>query len=249
MSKVSLISFTKDAEDLLIFSKNTRLKMEASSFENMKDMPEEEKKAQLEYVFGTISSSWEFVDYVFLIEGVTRAFTHQLVRHRVGTSFAQQTMRAVDMSGFPYAATGDALDNDVYHDTMHEINRGYQKMINEGMHPQDARGVLPTNITTNILFKANLRTLSGIMNIRMCVKAQGEFQDVAREMRQRIIEVHPWAEKVLQVNCVQHLTCAFPGYQECDIKNNLLPNLGDEEREIIKKHWEENRQEATPYGR
>ena len=44
-------------------------------------MSDEQKEEELKYVFGTIGSSWEFVDYIFLITDVSRAFTHQAVRH------------------------------------------------------------------------------------------------------------------------------------------------------------------------
>jgi len=244
--KVKLINYTKDAKDLLIFSKKTRLKMSADNFEEIKNLPEDEKVKELDYVFGTIGSSWEFIDYIFLIEGVSRAFTHQLVRHRVGVSFAQQAMRVVDASNFDYIETGSAKGRGDYKKTMMEINNGYRGMLEDNVHPQDARGVLPTNICTNILMKANLRTLSGLLNIRLCVKAQGEFQDVARELKRKVIEIHPWSERILQVHCVQFGTCAFPGYADCPVKkNNLLPEV---DKNKIYECWLNDRAEYQPKG-
>ena len=70
-------------------------------------MKPEEKIKILEIKVAVLLIAVKAAKDVFMIEGVTRAFTHQLVRHRVGTSFAQQTQRAVDMSeGFDYLATG-----------------------------------------------------------------------------------------------------------------------------------------------
>jgi flavin-dependent thymidylate synthase len=246
--KVTLLNYTQDAADLLIFSKKTRLNMSADSFNKMKEMTQDEKQDELKYVFGTIGSSWEFVDYVFLIEGVTRAFTHQLVRHRVGVSFAQQAQRVVDMSEFEYVSTGECQDNPVYDDTMVEIADAYSSLIDDGVHPQDARGLLPTNIKTNILMKCNLRTLSGMLNIRLCVKAQGEFQNVAREMRRIVLEVHPWAERVLQVHCVQFGSCAFPAYKECPVKEAGFAAHDEDDTVTIKGIWETIRSEAQPKG-
>ena len=245
--KVTLLSYTQDAVDLLIFSKKTRLNMTPEGFDKIKHMTIDSKQDELEYIFGTIGSSWEFVDYVFLITGVTRAFTHQLVRHRVGVSFAQQAQRVINMSDFEYISTGGCQDNPVYDDTMVEIADAYGVLIDEGVHPQDARGLLPTNIKTNILMKCNLRTLSGLLNIRLCVKAQGEFQNVAREMRKIVLEIHPWAEPVLQVHCVQFGSCTFPNYQECPVKQHGYAK--HEDAEAIKKIWENQRSEAQTKGK
>jgi flavin-dependent thymidylate synthase len=244
--KIKLIEYTKNAMELLVFSKKTRLTMTGDTWEDVIKLPEEEKLKELRYVFGTIGSSWEFVSYTFMIEGVTRAFTHQLVRHRVGVSFAQQAMRVVDASDFEYLATGMAKENVHYHAGMEVIKMAYGDMIHEKVPPQDARGVLPTNILTNILVKINLRALSEMLSIRLCVKAQGEFQDVARALRAETIKVHPWAEPILQVRCALSGSCAFPGYDECPIKKvGLLsqPNI-----EAIKDYWEKNRAEAQPVG-
>lgn len=221
---VTLLNYTPDALETLIFTKNTRLRMAATGLEEIKAWPEERKAKELEYMKNTIQSSWEFVDYVFLISDVTRAFTHQLVRHRVGTSFAQQAQRAVNMEGFTYE-TGDSIRDDqilaaCYTTAMHEINEAYGDLIELGAKPQDARGLLPTNIHTNIVFKANLRTLHDMALKRLCVKAQGEFQDVFREIVARVSSVHPWANNFLRVECAWSGTCLFPSLpmEECHVK-------------------------------
>jgi flavin-dependent thymidylate synthase len=210
--------------------------MTGRSLEEVKSWPTEKKMAEWKYMQGTIRSSWEFVDYVFMIEGVTRAFTHQLVRHRVGTSFAQQAQRVVNMTDFEYIATGTIRDADetsmagaIYEQTMIGINEGYQALLRAGANPQDARGVLPTNVSTNICFKANLRTLNGMCAERLCVKAQGEFQDVMRTIRLAVCAVHPWAEPALRVACAQDGVCAFPSYdwKECPVKAGVFnPETG-----------------------
>jgi flavin-dependent thymidylate synthase len=242
--KVTLLTTTERALDLLIFTKNTRLKMAGTTLDEISQWPVEQKLAELAYMKNTIQSSWEFVDFTFAIEGVTRAFTHQLVRHRVGTSFAQQAQRVVDMKGFEYLATGKASDidpysmpktsgvfrdwgtiegddpADVYEWTMDAINMGYEELQRCGVKPQDARGVLPTNVLTNIVFKANLRTLHDMALKRLCVKAQGEFQDVFKEIVREVGAKFPWAEQFLRVQCAWTGTCLFPSLpvEECHVK-------------------------------
>lgn len=228
--RVSLINYTPDAVETLIFTKRTRLKMAPEGLGEIKAWPAEKKAAELEYMKNTIQSQFEFVDYIFCIEGVTRAFTHQLVRHRVGTSFAQQAQRVVNMTDFEFVMTGDVLSEATEHgdgpmaheykSAMKEISRRYQSMLKMGVKPQDARGVLPTNIATNIVFKANLRTLSEMAKKRLCVKTQGEFQDVFRAMVEQVMLVHPWAEPFLRVQCASTGTCLFPSLpsEDCHVK-------------------------------
>ncbi len=243
--KVTLINYTKDAESLLIFSKKTRLSMSPKGYEDIKNLPNKEKEEELKYVFGTIGSSWEFVDYVFLIEEVSRAFTHQIVRHRVGVSFAQQAMRVVDVSdGFEYISTGKCKDNKVYDGTMDIIKDQYKRLVDQGVNIQDARGLLPTNISTNILVKINLRALSGLLNERLCFKAQGEFQEVAREMRKAVLEIHPWAHPILQVNCVQYGVCKFPNFKDCPLRVKGL--VKDFDSDAIEAEWEKTTLEVQP---
>lgn len=244
---VQLLTVTPNALDVLLYTKNTRLTMNAAGLGEVAAWPAERKEKELRYMRNTIQSSWEFVDYVFAITGVTRAFTHQLVRHRVGTSFAQQAQRVVNMEGFFYLATGEELNmslgevstrdasirdgwaragenpSNIYDETMQRIDSNYNHLLELGVKPQDARGVLPTNICTNIIFKANLRTLHDMALKRLCVKAQGEFQDVFRLLVDRVAEVHPWAEDFLRVQCAWNGTCLFPSLPvaDCHVKPHV----------------------------
>ena len=220
--KVKLINYTQDALEMLIFSKKTRLLSKEADLDGIKMLSEFEKLKELGYIKGTINSSWEFVDYIFLITDVTRAFTHQLVRHRVGVSFAQMAHRIVDASDFDYLATDTCLQMFEYHEGMQVIKKHYKKCLEAGADVQDARGLLPTNVLTNILFKANLRALNTILGIRLCYKTQGEFQDVARKIREEVIKIHSWAEPLLEAYCVNKGICAFPNYIGCPIKETLL---------------------------
>lgn len=258
---VNLLDHTKDAARVLVFSKRTRHSVNAASYEEAMNMSEDELKNELKYVFSTIGSSWEFVDYTFLITGVTRAFTHQLVRHRVGVAFAQQAMRVGEQLDFGYMVPTDfcfdfdsenAKSNEnpedrrkqllygSYVNCMDSIQSHYVELIENNARPQDARGVLPTNILTNILFKVNLRALADIMNVRLCLRAQGEFQEVARKMQQLVLGVHPWAAQILGPNCLVHSVCKFPRYTECPIsqKHPQLRGLPEDTKNAIRSDWE-----------
>jgi flavin-dependent thymidylate synthase len=206
--EVKLIDFSgagssdpaRHAANVLVFTKQTRLNMVAGLMQDIEAWPWEKVKSELEYMANTIPSSWEMVSYTFLINGVTRAFTHQFVRTRTG-SYAQQTLRVLDVSGWDYL-TGPSLEqrsdaSDAYHDQMGQIAATYDYMINKGAKIEDARGILPTNILTNIVAKFDLRTFADTQRKRASSRTQGEYRDVMAAMRAEVLRVHPWAEMFL----------------------------------------------------
>jgi flavin-dependent thymidylate synthase len=198
--KVTLLSYTPEAMDLLIFTKNTRLSLVPGFMDEIKAWPLERKLAELEYMANTIPSSWEMVDYVFLMEGVSRAYTHQQVRTRAA-SYAQQTMRVLDMGEFDYIyptkissnyAAKEAVDI-----VLETIKTAYNFLIARGIQAEDARGILPTNISTNIVCKFNLRTMAELARSRTGGRTQGEYQKVINGAIDCVLAIHPWAEKFL----------------------------------------------------
>ena len=143
----------------------------------------------------TIPSSWEMVSYTFLIEGVTRAFTHQFVRTRTG-KYAQQTMRVLNVSGWEYG-TGPSIPpgtyrEEVYDRTMGQIAAGYDELVREGVPEEDARGVLPTNILTNIVAQFDMRSLVDMARKRASSRTQNEYRQVLDAMKEAATKVHPW---------------------------------------------------------
>lgn len=198
--KVTLINYTQDASTLLLFTKSTRLSMSPGLMDEIRSWPKERKLEELEYMANTIPSSWEFVDYVFLVEGVSRAYTHQQVRTRAA-SYAQQTMRVLNMGEFDYVYSDRVRDNPgakaQVDYALKAIKLAYNNIIQLGLPAEDARGILPTNIATNIVCKFNLRTLAELCASRTGGRTQGEYQQVVNAMADAVLAVHPWAEKFL----------------------------------------------------
>lgn len=198
--KVTLINYTQDAETLLLFTKATRLNMTPGLLAEIRAKDAVTVNDELAYMANTIPSSWEFVDYVFLVEGVSRAYTHQQVRTRAA-SYAQQTMRVLDMGDFDYVYTtknlADPVAKHIIDVVLGVIKTGYRHLIAVGTAPEDARGILPTNIATNIVCKFNLRTFVELAKSRSGGRTQGEYQAVVNAMVDEVLKVHPWAEKFL----------------------------------------------------
>lgn len=248
MPNVKMLSCTPDALTLLLRTKNTRL----THADDPANWSDEERQEHLAYMLDTIKSSWEFVEYVFEITGVTRAFTHQVVRTRTG-SYAQQAMRVVDARDFPVQEPNGGMTEEqklIWTDTIESMLGGYGRLLDVGMAPQDARGVLPTNIETSIMCKFDLRSLHEMAKLRLCTRTQGEYQDVFRQMRELVIEEHPWTEPFIQVHCVATGTCAFPRYGkvECPV---YLPEMDNTAvREAAKERfWNGPRHEASPVAK
>lgn len=212
--EVQLIDYTgagtadpaRHAANVLVFTKATRLNMVPGLMDEIAAMPQQKIHEELEYMANTIPSSWEFISYTFLINGVTRAFTHQFVRTRTG-SYAQQTMRVLDVDGWDYLTgpsitdkvnSGHRSAKEIYEYGMETIDLCYREMIDKGAKIEDARGILPTNILTNIVAKFDLRTFADTQRKRASTRTQGEYRDVMNAMRAEVLRVHPWASMFLE---------------------------------------------------
>jgi flavin-dependent thymidylate synthase len=229
--KVTLISHTQDALDLLLLTKSTRLLDNPDkALIRIQELSEAEKLEELNYIKHTIQSSWEFIDYIFIIQDVSRAFTHQFVRHRHG-SYAQQSQRTVKIEDFNFLPLiGEDISyyaEELYQSSMLKQFDIYQKLTSLGIPLESARGVLPTAVYTNIIAKFNLRSLSEMAKVRLCTRTQGEHQEVFRRMRNEVISVHPWADDFLRVHCAATGTCCFPKHEGCPIKPGIFnPDTG-----------------------
>lgn len=143
-----------------------------------------------------LAAGLEFVDFHFLLEGVTRAFTHQLVRQRVGASFVQESQRfAVKENAHLEVARPPSLDGLPYDAAwarqwelaVEYAAESYQRLIAAGMPAEDARGLLPTNITTKVHYKTTLRGLIDHAGMRLCSQAQYEWKQVWRGIVEAIL--------------------------------------------------------------
>lgn len=246
--KVELVSVTSDALNVLLKTKNTRL----SHDDDPTNWSAEKKAEHLAYMLDTIKSSWEFVDYEFLISGVTRVFTHQIVRTRHG-SYAQQAMRVVDARDFevlvPETVKANSIAAAIWANATEVVMNAYAKLIDLGIPAQDARGILPNNILTEITAKFNLRTLHEMAKLRLCTRTQGEYQDVFREMRRLVIETHPWAAPFIEVHCVATGTCAFPRYGKAECPVYLPEMNNDHVRAAARERFWSLRHEARPMAK
>jgi len=137
----------------------------------------------------------ESIKFHFLISGVTRAFTHQIVRQRTAV-YAQESLRfAVVEDSFanrvqiPPSILRLSVHDDRYQmwlKTLSAMEEGYRFLVSNGIPAEDARGLLPTNITTRLHYITDLRNLLEVMGNRLCTQAQFEWRAVAIGIAQAI---------------------------------------------------------------
>jgi thymidylate synthase (FAD) len=135
----------------------------------------------------------EHACFTFGVEGISRAASHQLVRHRIA-SYSQQSQRYVAATfgyvtpvallheGWRANRRGTAGLAKAYRDHMEASSRLYERLLAEGIPAEDARFVLPNASETRLLVTMNARELNHFFSLRLCRRAQWEIRDLAAEM-------------------------------------------------------------------
>ena len=238
--KVEIIDYTKEALDVLVYTKETRLQG-THTLDDVKDMPNAVKMSIYKSMTRTIQSPFEFVDFTFKISGVSRSFTHQLVRTR-NASYAQESLRASVATQGVY----DPTDGDIRFEVASAICMGkYTNLIEDGFPYQVAREVLPSGAKTSILAKIDLRELGKMAEVRLCTRTAGEYQKVFKLMKEAVVAIYPWLETYIEVYCVKYGTCCFPDYHKCPVRDYTI-EIDDEDKAIIKQEWESCNHVADP---
>ncbi|MDR2870453.1 MAG: FAD-dependent thymidylate synthase [Deferribacteraceae bacterium] len=148
-------------------------------------------------------SVFEHLSFTFGIEGVSRALTHQLVRHRIA-SYSQKSQRYVahgtklvgdKQTSFPYIIPPEIAANDAaiteFNNIMSKIAEGYDKLAALGIAAEDARYLLPNACETKIIVTMNARELLHFFQVRCCTRAQWEIREMATQMLAKAYPIAP----------------------------------------------------------
>lgn len=145
------------------------------------------------------------MSFIFEVEGISRACSHQLVRHSVGVTINQRSQRYCNEENFEYIipnsieSKGDTLVK--YMDLMKEISDLYKDLLDKGIPPEDARYILPNSCETKLTIGFTLEALIHFMNERLCSRSQWEIRELAKCMKKEVVEVLPELEEVLNAKC------------------------------------------------
>lgn len=146
-------------------------------------------------------SVFEHIYFTFKIEGISRACSHQLVRHR-HCSFTQRSQRYCDESGSnlirPDTFYTQEGGFDTLIDYLYQLDIAYDKLISAGVPKEDARYILPNACETSLYLSCNLRELIHIANERLCTRAQWEIRELVKQM---VALVDPELQFMLTPKC------------------------------------------------
>jgi thymidylate synthase (FAD) len=185
--------------------------------------------------------------FTFGISGVSRTLSHQLVRHRAGVAFDQQSQRYVT---FKKASTmlpqtiaeADPSVRAQFEEQIEGSMSLYGDLVGAGIPGEDARFVFPNATRTILVMTVNLRALIHMSGLRLCTMAQWEIRRLFQLIRHEIFQVSPFLGSFLAPKCVPL------GY--CDEMNNRdghCPIRPHKDR--VLEAWAEKAKAARAAGR
>jgi thymidylate synthase (FAD) len=141
----------------------------------------------------------EHAVFTFSVKGISRACSHQLVRHRIA-SYSQQSQRHVNPTKVEdWYVTPDSWEEQAkrhnigllerYHGLMREIAALYKEAVEEGIPGEDARFVLTNACKTNIVITMNVRELRHFFKLRRAKDAQWEIREMANKMYELVVPI------------------------------------------------------------
>ncbi len=141
-------------------------------------------------------SALEHASYTFAVEGVSRAMTHQLVRHRMA-SYNQQSQRYVSFAEAPEFIVPPAVAADPeaaqrFAEAVDAAFAAYRGLLDAGVEPEDARYLLPNATETKIVVTMNVRELLHFFELRGCNRAQWEIRELAHRMLELVEDTAPY---------------------------------------------------------
>ncbi|MEM0493123.1 MAG: FAD-dependent thymidylate synthase [Candidatus Thermoplasmatota archaeon] len=190
---VKLISYSEEPEKIpAMAAKLTHSKTKPDDLEKTRD---KELYSILDHVVDLGHTSvLEHASFTFAISDVSRALTHQLVRHRIA-SYSQQSQRYVDLKEPSYVTPPSINEKPdakkIYEETMNNIWTQYNKLLEIGIPTEDSRYLLPNAAHTNIIVTMNARSLIHFFELRCCLHAQWEIRSLAQKMLNEVKKVAP----------------------------------------------------------
>lgn len=186
--KVELLFITPNSEKIIELAGRTAYQSynrirQGSEKEFVKMIRKSGHHSVLEHAYAT-----------FRISGISRACSHQLVRHRL-CSFTQKSQRYVNEKEFSYVIPPSIMTNPeakrIFEEFMERAKAAYSNLKDLGIKNEDARYVLPNAVETEIVLTANFRELRHIIGLRKNISAQWEIRMVAEEMLKLLMEHAP----------------------------------------------------------
>ena len=168
----------------------------------------------------------ENASFTFSIEGISRVLETQLVRHRIGASFAIQSGRYNARGPTNYVVPFDTegLDDEIISEDNNALRKLDDHLKEKGIKAEDRRYFYPQGLKTNIIMTMNGRELLHWLSLRLCARAQKEHRELAEKILELVKEVSPIIFSDAGPSCVQRGYCV-EGKKSCGLRptmNELL---------------------------
>ena len=205
--KVNLIKYTQEPEKTVAVA--ARLCYSPVGVDDlMNELSDESVEKLVRFVIksGHLSTT-EHINFTFAIEGVSRALTHQLVRHRIA-SYNQQSQRYVKFKDnfeyiLPPSIEKDEDSRKKFEGMILDIHGLYKELLASGIEAEDARYILPNASETKIIVTMDGRELLHFFTVRCCNRAQWEIRELATKMLKLVKKVAPLVFEKAGPNCLR----------------------------------------------
>lgn len=225
--KVTMVNHTSRPLETLAWVCKIYTQLGLDSIDKLRDLGLDTDEKMIEFLQPFLAepsqSFMEYIDCIFIIEHVSRAFQQQLTRHRLA-SFAIQSLRVFDVGRFAdegrYTIPSTVKDKASFQKQMREVQKEYNTMVRYGENLEDARGILPLNIHSTITMKINFNALRHVLQGRLCLTAQEEARKVGYLIKAAVTEkmgsffgnlLQPPCHQIYGGECTRpHFYCGIP---------------------------------------
>lgn len=226
--KVTLLSHTPDPErTAAAAARQCYSKFSATKAYSVLS-PEDVKRLLRKIIASGHLSVLEHASFTFVIEGISRACSHQLVRHRIA-SYSQQSQRYIKFDELefviPESISNDSEAGKMFLEVLEGCRETYRKLLAKGIPAEDARYILPQASPTKIVVTMNARALLNFFELRCCLSAQWEIRRVAEEMLSLVRAVAPAIFESAGPFCVSRRICPEKKY-DCPVWVRLYKKGG-----------------------
>ena len=208
--KVSLLQHTPEPDRTVAMA--AHLCYSPSSIEDLRVRMEDSEVARLVGLIRSMGhlSPFEHAHFTVGIEGLSRVTSHQLVRSRIA-SYSQQSQRYIDQRGFEYVTPPtvrkDAGLLERFRQHMDDSRDLYRELRDAGIPREDARFVLPSAASSNIVMSKNARAWLEWFELRTCTRSQWEIRILANRIMRLLRGVAPHLFEVSGPPCITQSLC------------------------------------------
>lgn len=206
--KVKLLTYTPDPEKVIATAARICYSNKADIETIQEGFTKEEISSFVEQLISTGHQSvLEHPVFTFGIEGISRAVSHELCRHRIGIAISQRSQRycAEGECNFVYPSGYQVSEKteEIYEASLANSKQDYQDLLANGVAKETARYVLPNATATRMIVTMNARELLHFFALRCCRRALPEMQQLANLMVKEVKTVAPVLFKKAGPSCVQ----------------------------------------------